>query len=60
MVRHENHFYQLLRGGQALPRAKSTVTVRRRLDGSVQILHRGKELAYEEFDPLSKDRQVAV
>jgi hypothetical protein len=60
VVRHDNHFYQLLRGRQALPRAKSKVTVRRRLDGSVQILHRGKELAYEEFDPVSKNRGVAV
>lgn len=60
VVRHENHFYQLLRGRQALPRAKSKVTVRRRLDSSVQILHRGKELAYEEFDPVSKSQGVAV
>ena len=60
VVRHENHFYQLLRGRQALPRAKSKVTVRRRLDGSIQILHRGKELLYEEFDPVSKGRRAAV
>lgn len=60
VVRHENHFYQLLRGRQALPRAKSKVTVRRRLDGSIQILHRGKELLHEEFDPVNKGRRAAV
>ena len=60
VVRHENHFYQLLRGSGALPRAKSKVTVRRRLDGSIQILHRGKHLFFEEFDPVGKDRAVAV
>ena len=60
VVRHDNRFYQLLRGRQPLPRAKSKVTVRRRLDGTVQILHRGKELPYEELDPVSKERGVAV
>lgn len=60
VVRHENHFYQLLRGRQRLPRAKSKVTVRRRLDGSVQILHQNKELAYEVYDPQSNGREVAV
>jgi hypothetical protein len=60
VVRYENHCYQLLRGRKPLPRARSKVTVRRRLDGSIQILHKDKELAYEEYDPVSRDRGVAV
>jgi hypothetical protein len=60
VVRHENRFYQLLRGRQVLPRAGAKVTVRRRIDGSIAILHRGKELAFEEFDQISKNGAVAV
>ncbi len=60
IVRHDNRFYQLLRGKEALPRPKSKVTVRRRLDGSIHILHRGRRVSYQEFDPLHRDQREIV
>ena len=60
VVRHDNRFYQLLRGKDPLPRAKSKVTVRRWLDNSIHILHRGKKMNYQEFDPQTRDRRAIV
>jgi hypothetical protein len=60
VVRHDNRFYQLLRGKDPLPRAKSKVTVRRWLDNSIHILHRGKKVNYQEFDPQTRDRRAIV
>jgi hypothetical protein len=51
VVRHENRFYQLHRGKEAMPRAGSKVIVRTWLDGSIHILHRGRRIPYTEFDP---------
>lgn len=60
VVRDDNRFYQLLRGKAPLPQAQCKVTVRRWLDGSIHILHRGKRLSYQEFDPQQRDRRNIV
>jgi hypothetical protein len=60
VVRCENRFFQLLRGEGPLPRATSKVTVRTWLDGSTHILHRGRRLRWQEFDPQSKDRRKVI
>lgn len=60
VVRDDNRFYQLLRGKAPLPQAQSKVTVRRWLDGSIHILHRGKRLNYQEFDPQQRNRRKIV
>jgi len=60
VVRHENRFYQLHRGREALPRAGGKVTVRLWLDGSVHILHRGRRILYKEFDPRVRDRRKVI
>jgi hypothetical protein len=60
VVRNDNHFYQLSRGRESLPRAGSKVTLRLWLDGSVHILHRGRRLQFKEFDPQVRDRRKVI
>lgn len=60
VVRNENRFYQLLRSKEPLPRPTSKVTVRTWLDGSVHILHRGRRIEYQEFDPQARDRRKVI
>ncbi len=60
VVRNDNRFFQLLRGEGPLPRATTRVTVRTWLDGSVHILHRGRRIRWEEFDPQAKDRRKVI
>jgi hypothetical protein len=60
VVRSENRFFQLLRGEGTLPQATSKVTVRTWLDGSLYILHRGKRIRWQEFDPQTKDRRKVI
>jgi hypothetical protein len=59
VVRSENRFYQLHRGREAV-QAGAKVTVRRWLDGSVHILHRGRRILYNEFDPQAKERRRII
>lgn len=49
VVRSDNHFYQLIRGHEPLPRATSKVTIRTWLDGSVHILHSERRVEFQEF-----------
>lgn len=60
VVRNDNHFYQLSRGRESLPRAGGKVTVRVWLDGSVHILHRGRRIPFKEFDPQARDRRKVI
>jgi hypothetical protein len=57
VVRNENRFYQLFRGKEGMPRAGSKITVRRWLDDSVHILHKGRRLPFKEFDPQLQARR---
>jgi hypothetical protein len=60
VVRNDNHYYQLSRGKESLPRAGSKVTVRVWLDESVHILHRGRRIPFKEFEPQVRDRRKVV
>ena len=60
VVRSQNRFFQLLHGDGKLPQATSKVTVRTWLDGSLHILHRGKRIRWQEFDPQTKDRRKVI
>jgi hypothetical protein len=55
-VRWENRFFQLTGPREWLPRPKAKVVVQRRLDGSLHILSRGRELALREI-PLEARRR---
>jgi len=50
-VRCENHFYQILKRNNPLPRPRHKVTVRRLLDGTIHLLYRDKKLAVKEIAP---------
>jgi transposase len=60
VVRHDNHFYQISRGRESLPRAGGKVTVRVWLDGSVHILHRERRIPFKEFVPQAGERRNAI
>lgn len=60
IVRNDNHFYQLLRGRQPLPRATTKVTVRTWLDGSVHILYGKRRIDHQEFNPQLRDRRKII
>lgn len=50
-VRCENRLYQILKCNNPLPRPKEKVTVRRLLDGTIQLLYRDKKLKFNEIAP---------
>ncbi|RJP66338.1 MAG: hypothetical protein C4532_16105 [Candidatus Abyssobacteria bacterium SURF_17] len=47
----ENRFYQILTRNNPLPRPRHKVTVRRLLDGVIQILYRDRKLKFKEIAP---------
>ena len=47
----ETRFYQILKQNNPLPRARQKVTVRRLLDGAVQILYHDRKLKFKEIAP---------
>ncbi len=50
-VRCENRLYQILKRNNPLPRPRHKVTVRRLLDGTIQMLYRDKKLKFKEIVP---------
>ena len=50
-VRCENRFYQILKRNTPLPRPRHKVTVRRLLDGTIQLIYRDKKLKFKEIAP---------
>jgi len=46
-IRHANRRYQVLAGNRPLPKPQDKVVVRRRLDGTMDLLYRGKALTYQ-------------
>jgi transposase len=50
-VRSEKRFYQILKQNDPLPRPRQKVTVRRLLNGQVQLLYHDKKLAFKEIAP---------
>ena len=60
VVRDNNQFFQLVsRRPTELPSPETKVLVRRWLDGSVHIIHRNREIIYQEFDPKHTYRRKA-
>lgn len=51
-VRYSNRYFQITGPQQGMPRPKARVTMQRRLDGSLHILYRGRELSFREV-PLA-------
>lgn len=45
-IRYENRWYQITGPAQTMPRPKAKITVQRRLDGSLHIYYRDRELMY--------------
>jgi hypothetical protein len=50
-VRYKNRFLQILKQNRSLPRPKERVTVRRLLDGQIQLLYRNRNLAFKPVTP---------
>jgi hypothetical protein len=48
-LRCEKRFYQILKHNEPMPRPRHKVTVRRLLDGSIQLLYRDKKLRFKEI-----------
>lgn len=51
-VRYSNRYFQITGPKQGMPRPKAKVIMQRRLDGSLHILYRGRELCFREV-PLA-------
>jgi len=47
-IRYDNRYYQITGPKETMPRPKATVTVQRRLDGSLHILYRQREVTFRE------------
>lgn len=45
-IRFENRYFQILADNRPLPRPKDKVLVRRRLDGSLHLIYKDKQLTY--------------
>lgn len=50
-VRCENRFYQILKENNPLPWPRQKLTVRRLLDGTIQLLYRDRKLKFKEIAP---------
>ena len=50
-VRCDNRFYQILKRNDPLPRPRRRVTVRRLLDGTIQLLYQENKLRFKEIEP---------
>jgi len=50
-VQCDNRFYQIVKRNDPLPRPRQRVTVRRLLDGTIQLLYRDKKLRFKEIEP---------
>jgi hypothetical protein len=59
VLRYHNRFLQITKDNRVLPRSKDKVTVRRLLDGTIQVVYAGQTLRYQEIgaDQLAKATQ---
>ena len=53
VVQSDCRRFQILRDAKPLPRPGSKVTVARWLDGSIHLLVKGKEIRYQEIEPVA-------
>lgn len=60
VVRYDNRFFQISKDNRVLPRPKGKVTVRRLLDGTIQLVYAGQALRYREIpaDQVVKATQL--
>jgi transposase len=58
VVQSDCRRFQVLRDAKPLPRAGSQVTVARWLDGSIHLLVKGKEIRYQEIEPVAGREEV--
>lgn len=56
-VRHKNRYYQLHEDNKPLPKPRTKVLVRTHLDGRVQLLCKGKPLAFTALSPEQMHQQ---
>ncbi len=56
-IRHQNRYYQILKDNTALPKPKDKILVRTHLDERMQLLHRGKPLAFRSISPKQLHHQ---
>ena len=59
-VRHNNTYYQIKKNGGTHPPAKSKVLMQKRLDGSLHILYRGKEMSFVEIKSIEEYKQYQI
>jgi transposase len=57
-IRHENRYYQIGKENRPLPRPKDKILVRRRLDGELLLLYRGKPLEFRSMTPRQFERHL--
>jgi transposase len=62
VVQYESECYQILKENRNKPRPKSKVIVRKRLDNSIHIIWKGKELLVEKIDinKLKKEKPIPL
>ena len=58
VVQSDCRRFQILRDAKPLPRPGSKVTVARWLDGSIHLLAKGKEIRYQEIEPVAGREEV--
>ena len=51
VVQYQNRVCQISRDNRVLPKTREKVTVRRLLDGTVQLVYKGQTLRYREREP---------
>jgi len=59
-VRWRNRFFQLAKRNEALGLVKQKITVREKLDGTIQLVYKGHTLAYEELPERPEKTTVKV
>lgn len=55
-IRHENRYYQITRNNKPLPKPKDKILMRRRLDGELFLLYRGRPLEFEALSPRQYEK----
>jgi transposase len=62
VVQYESECYQILKENRNKPRPKSKVIVRKRLDNSIHIIWKGKELLVEKIDinKIKKEKPIPL
>jgi hypothetical protein len=56
-IRYQNSCYQILKENKPLPKPRAKVLVRRRLDGTMHLLYRGKPLEYRTISKAEQRRR---